>query len=280
MNFKDIKFFDIHAHLHFNIFKDKIEEKIKENLNQEVYFLNVGTSKLTSQKAVDFSLFDGVWASIGLHPHHTWTDFEDEFEGKIIKEEFFDESFYEKLVTHPKVVAIGEFGLDYFYFNNEDSIEAIKKIQWNVCEAQIKFAKKHNKSLMVHLRGKDESPFADFYSLVKNYLPLRINIHFFSGDLKWARQFLDIGCYLSFGGVITFKNAHDRREIVKFTPLDRILSETDSPYVAPEPLRGTINEPQNVKFVVAKIAEIKNEDFFKVKEAIFQNSLTYLNLKT
>lgn len=279
MNQDRIKFFDIHAHLHFNIFQNQIEEKIKENLNEGVFFLNVGTSKKTSLEAVKYSNFNGVWASIGLHPHHTWTDFEDEFEGKIDKEEFFEEQFYESLVTHPKVVAIGEFGLDYFYFPENSDVNSIKKIQWQVCEAQIKFAKKHNKSLMIHLRGKDYSVFADFYSLIKNYLPLNINIHFFSGDIFWAKKFLDLGCYFSFGGVITFKNAEEKRKVIAYLPLDRILTETDSPYVSPEPFRGQINEPKNVKLVVEKIAEIKKEDILKVKEIIFYNSCNYLGLK-
>jgi len=274
----EVKFFDIHAHLNFKVFQNP-EEKIKENLSQGVWFLNIGTCKSTSKEAVRLALFDGVWAGIGLHPHHTWSDLEDPFEGKIEKEEFFDEDFYESLINE-KTLVIGEFGLDYFYFDNlsADKIKEIKKRQWDVCESQIVFAKKHKKSLMIHLRSKDESAFEDFYSLVKKYLPIKANIHFFSGSKEYAKKFLDLGFYLSFGGVITFKNANEKREVLSYVPLERILTETDSPYVSPEPLRGTLNEPKNVKVILEKIAQIKNVDFEVAKETIFKNSIDYLGL--
>jgi TatD DNase family protein len=277
---KEIKYFDIHSHLHFPVFENP-NKKIEENLNDGVYFLLIGTCKKTSESLVNY-LKEGVWGGIGLHPHHTWTDFEDEFEGKVEKEENFDEKFYQEILDKEKdkIRVIGEFGLDYFYFNglSENEINEIKKRQWIVCEKQIIFAKKNNKSLMIHLRSKDQSAFYDFYDIVKNYLPLKVNIHFYSGDIEITKKFLDFGFYFSFGGVITFKNANLQKELVKFIPLENIITETDSPYVSPEPFRGKINEPKNVKIVLKKISEIKNIEEEKLKEIIFFNALKYLNL--
>jgi len=280
MEIKEIKYFDIHAHLHFSIFENKIK-KIEENLKEGVWFLLIGTAKKTSKEAIEY-LPNGVWGGIGLHPHHVWTDYEDEFEGKIEKEENFDEIFYQEILdkNNEKVRVIGEFGLDYFYFDNlsEKEILEIKKRQWEVCEKQIIFAKKNKKSLMIHLRSKDQSAFFDFYDIIKNYLPVKTNIHFYSGNLEITKKFLDFGFYFSFGGVITFKNANLQRDLINYIPIENLLTETDSPYVSPEPFRGKINEPKNVKIILEKIAEIKKIEKEKLKEVIFFNSLKYLDL--
>ncbi|KKP72912.1 MAG: Hydrolase, TatD family [Candidatus Nomurabacteria bacterium GW2011_GWB1_35_20] len=169
----------------------------------------------------------------------------------------------------PKVLAIGECGLDYFHME-AGSIEKQKK----AFIEQIELANEINKPLMLHIRNnpKDKKidAYVDVLEILKKYSKVKGNVHFFAGSIENAKDFLNYGFTLSFTGVITF--THDYDEIIKNTPLDMIMSETDSPYVAPVPYRGKRNEPSYVKEVVKKIALIKNLPEEEITKAIIANA--------
>jgi TatD DNase family protein len=214
----------------------------------------VGTQFETSAAGVLLAeKFDDVYATIGLHPIHTSKSFHDTKElGPGNKEftsrgETFDISKYKELAQSSKVIAIGECGLDYYRLE-----ENTKKLQVENFVSQIELANMLHKPLMLHIRNA----YNDALEVLRAHAKVQGDVHFFAGSWEEAKQFLELGFTLSFTGVITFTNDYD--EVVKNTPLDMILSETDAPYVAPVPYRGKRNEPVYVVEVVKKIAEIKN----------------------
>lgn len=278
------KYIDIHSHVNFKAFDEDRDEVIKRALENDTWVINVGTQIDTSRKAVEMAnqYKEGVYAIIGLHPIHTGASFHDEKELGEGGAEFtsrgenFDKEAYKKLLTDPKVVGIGECGLDY-YRMDEESIEKQKK----AFIEQIELANEVGKPLMLHIRNnpKDKShdAYADSLEILKKhyrYNPAtsgaRGDVHFFAGSLQDAQKFVDFGFTLSFTGVITFTTDYD--EIIKNTPLDMIMTETDAPYVTPVPYRGKRNEPLYVKEVVKKIALVKGLSEEEVAEAIVANA--------
>ena len=279
-------FFDIHAHTNFVAFDTDRDDVIKRALEQGVWMCNVGTQQDTSRKAIELAekYKEGVYAIIGLHPIHTGKSFHDAKElgeeGKAFtsRGEVWDTTIYRSMAIHPKVVAIGECGLD-FYRENEDSGF---KIQEKTFRHHIELAIEVGKPLMLHvINGSGRSAYREALSILKSYNLnlksfLRGDFHFFAGSWEEAKEILDEGFNLSFTGVITF--ARDYDEVVKNTPLDRIMTETDCPYVTPAPFRGKRNEPMYVQEVVKKIAEIRGEDFEKVKRQLVVNARNFFNL--
>jgi len=264
-----LKYIDIHSHVNFKAFDDDRNEVIKRALDNDTWVINVGTQVDTSRKAVEMAhqYEEGVYAIIGLHPIHTGASFHDEKElGEGGKEftsrgEVFDKDIYRELLKDPKVVAVGECGLDYYRCTPE-SISQQKK----AFIEQIEAANEFNKPLMLHVRNA----YADALEILKAHAKVKGDVHFFAGTWEEAKSFLDFGFTLSFTGVITF--THDYDEVIRNTPLDMIMSETDSPYVSPVPHRGKRNEPTYVSEVVKKIAEIKNLPEEEVAEAIVANA--------
>ena len=180
--------------------------------------------------------------------------------------------FYQKLASHPKVVAIGECGLDYFR-----SVPETAEKQKEVFLAHIALANKVQKPLMCHVRSassktpsRDGNAYLDAYEILKVEAKTPANMHFFAGTWEEAKKFLDIGSTLSFTGVLTFARNYD--EVVKHTPLERIMAETDCPFVAPAPYRGKRNESVYVQEVYKAIAHIRGEDEEKVREILVQNA--------
>jgi TatD DNase family protein len=273
-----MKYFDAHTHAHFSAFKDDWREVIQRALDQGVGLINVGTQKDTSRVAVEtaHAFLEGVYAAVGLHPVHTDKSFHDAQElgatddakGFTSRGEQFDPAYYKELALDPKVVAIGECGLDYFRI--EGNIDEKKQRQKEAFEAQIALAQEVKKPLMVHCRDA----FADLIDILAAHRGKFASepgaIHFFTGTADDARKLLDLGFSFTFGGVITFARSYD--EVLKMLPLDRILSETDAPYVSPEPYRGKRNEPAYVIEVVKKLAEIKGLDVEEMAKAILANT--------
>lgn len=266
MNFK---FFDVHTHVQFSAFNYDREAVIQRALTAGVGLVNVGTAQTTSREAVNLAQkHDGLYAAIGLHPIHTVRSYHDDSESSdedlSADGENFDYEFYKKLGENKKVVAIGECGFDFYRVKNEEVL--IK--QEDAFVAQIALARELGKPLMIHCRNG----FQDLIRVLQNSKlsnPPGI-IHFFSGAKDDARKLLDLGFAFTFGGVITFVRDYD--EVIKFIPSDRILSETDAPYVTPAPYRGKRNEPAYVIEVVRKLAEIKNTPFEKMSEQILVNA--------
>lgn len=284
MQKKEPKYIDIHSHVNFTSFDADREEVIKRALNNDIWMINVGTQVDTSRKAVEIAnqYKEGVYAIIGLHPIHTGASFHDVKElGEGGKEftsrgETFDKDAYRKLLADPKVVAIGECGLDYY----RSEIEYIENQKKAFIE-QIELANEFNKPLMLHVRknkeDKEHNAYLDALELLKTYSKVsprqggaRGDVHFFAGNWEEAKAFLDFGFTLSFTGVITF--THDYDEVIRNTSLNMIMSETDSPYVSPVPYRGKRNEPSYVREVVKKIAEIKNLSEEEVAQAVITNA--------
>lgn len=278
------KYIDIHSHTNFKAFDVDRDEVVSRAREFDTWVINVGTQFDTSKKAVEMTNEhgEGVYACIGLHPIHTGASYHDESElGSEGKEftsrgEIFDKEKYRELARLGKVVGIGECGLDYYHME-PDTIEKQK----TAFIAQIELANELNKPLMLHIRNKEDggnlNAYADVLELLKKYSKVKGVVHFFAGSLEDAKNFIDFGFFISFAGVITYpprKNSKnvDYEGIIKELPLDKILADTDSPYVAPVPHRGKRNEPVYVADIVKKIAEIKGLLEEEVAKTIVSNA--------
>jgi|SRR3989344_214028 len=274
-----MRFFDVHTHVQFAAFREDYDEVISRALEKNIWLVNVGTQKNTSQKAIDFanSYPEGVFATVGLHPIHTEASFHDadelgEGEGAetfTSRGEEFDIELYKKMAENSKAVAIGECGLDYYRIENKES--RIK--QEKAFRSQIELAIELKKPLMIHCR----EAFGELIKILNSCFLIRNSsmdsqgiIHFFSGSKDDAKILMDLGFSFSFGGVITFARQYE--ELVKYIPLEKILLETDAPYVAPVPYRGKRNEPSYVIEVAKKLAEIKSLDIEAVAAATTENA--------
>ena len=274
------KYIDIHSHVNFKAFKEDRETVIERALQNNTWVINVGSQFSTSKRAVEIAnkYPEGVYAIVGLHPIHLEESYHDEEElggnvgGFTSSGEIFDKEIYREFFKDPKVVAVGECGLDYYHLKDgsvSNQKETFKK--------QIELAEEAQKPLMIHCRDNQKSgtgrAFDDLLEILKNSnLTIPFVSHSFVRDLALAKQLLELGSYFSFNGIITFKNTDGYREVLKFLPLNRILSETDSPYLTPVPYRGKRNEPIYVREIVKKIAEIKNLSEEEVAEAIVMNA--------
>lgn len=274
------KFFDVHAHVNFAAFDPDREATIKRALDDGVFVINVGTQQDTSRSAIELAekYERGVYAIIGLHPIHTGKSYHDAKElGEGGKEftsrgEVFDMDVYRTMAKHPKVVGIGECGLDYYRVEPES-----EKAQLEAFAKHIALANEVGKPLMLHVRtGSGKSAYRDAIAILKSDAKVGGDFHFFAGSWDEAKKILDCGFSLSFTGVITFTRDYD--EVVKNTPLERIMTETDCPYITPVPFRGKRNEPLYVQEVVKKIAEIRGEDYEKVRAQLVQNAVKFFSL--
>ena len=284
------KYIDVHSHLNFVAYDADREAVLKRAEEAGVWMVNVGTQKDTSQSAVALAEKSGrgVFAAVGLHPIHTAKSFHDKSElGGFGKEftsrgEEFDSAIYRTIAQNPKVVAIGECGLDYYRITNNE-LRITKKRQEDIFRKQIELAIELNKPLMLHLRsGESGDAYNEAFQILNSYFAihnskLRGDLHCFAGTWEQAKKFINIGFSLSFTGIITFSRDYD--EIVKNAPIDRIMSETDCPYLSPAPYRGKRNEPSYVVEVVKKIAEIRNVDFETVRAQLVENALKFFGIK-
>ncbi len=265
----ELKYVDVHAHVNFKSYDEDREAVIERAREAGVVMMNVGTQQDTSMDAVRLAekYESGVYAAIALHPIHTAASFHDtkelgeEAKAFTSRGETFDPSFYEKLAENPKVKAIGECGLDYYRLE-----EDTKEIQKKVFIQHIEIANKVGKPLMCHIRNA----YRDAADILREHAKVKGDIHFFAGTWEEAQWFLDLGFTLSFTGVITFTKDYD--EVVRNTPLDMILSETDCPYITPTPYRGQRNEPIHVREVVKAIARIKELDEEVVRVQLLENT--------
>ncbi len=248
----DFEYIDIHSHLNFPQYDIDREEVIANLKAKNIATITVGTDLQKSKQAVELAdKYEHLFATIGVHPD------DDAKSG-------FDENEFKALVAHPKVVAIGECGLDY-------AREHDKVFQKNLFEKQIDFAVAHNKPLMIHCREAYPDTL-DILSSKKKYYgdKLKANFHFFTEPIETARKILDLGFTVSFTGVITFVKQY--ADIVSYVPLESMMSETDAPYVSPAPERGKRNEPAYVVHIVEKIANIKKIPLETVKKQLKDNA--------
>lgn len=285
---------DTHAHVNFQAFQDDAREVIDRALKSGVAMINVGTNYKTSVKSVKLAeeVGDGMWAAIGVHPIHLAKEITESatFDGKEYsfktKSEVFDKRPYFQLAQSEKVIAVGESGLDYFHlddFKAPDMTAAeFVELQKETLYEILGFAREIKRPNIFHCRDA----YDDFAKLVEEFghnetgaeEPVRGVVHCFTGTMEQAEKILDLGLYIGFTGIVTFPNAKSLQEIAKRVPLDRMLLETDCPFLAPQPVRGKRNEPMYVKYVAEKIAELKGITFEEVAAQTVKNTKTLFKI--
>ena len=273
--------FDVHTHIHFPIYDKDRDEVIKRAREAGVKMLLVGTQASTSASAITLSEKnpEDAWATAGFHPNHLAEEWHhDKKEQSAGEPEQFDIDRLRKLAEHPKVVAIGECGLDYYRITSNEL--KTKDRQKEVFAQQVRLAQKLRKALMMHNRPSKSSDDAYLDALdiieTENVTVPKIS-HFYVGSLEVTRKLVAAGFYFTFGGVITF--ARDYDEVLRYIPLDRILLETDAPYAAPMPYRGQRNEPAFIVKTAQKLAEIKGITFEEVSKQTMANALKVFQIK-
>ena len=252
---------DTHAHLDFSRF-DADREAVVERARAAgvAAIVNVGTDLASSQRAVRLAeQYDGIYAAVGVHPHDA-----KKLDGATLAE-------LRELAQHPRVVAVGEIGLDFYRDLSP------RDVQRRAFQAQLAWAAKLRKPVVIHDRdahgeilevlsdwaaGQGQSPLAGRLGV----------LHTFSGDLAMAGQAIDLGFYLSISGPVTYKNARQLPDIVRALPIDRLLVETDCPFLAPHPHRGKRNEPAYVRLVAERIAELKGMSLDALARATTANA--------
>jgi len=253
--------YDTHAHLQFKDFDQDRDIIIKESKEQGLKgIINIGIDYKTSLEALRLAkkYKDFCFAAVGIHPINVHKD-------------GFDKLEFLKLAKMPEVVAIGEIGLDYYH---SDKYKNKQKI---ILKEQLDLALELDLPVIFHCRGSQESPlsaYQDLFDILKNYSnDLKGVVHCYSGNLDLAKKFINKGFYIGIDGPITFKNAWERLiKTAKNIPLKKILVETDCPYLTPEPYRGKRNKPWYVKFILEKIANLREEDLEFTTKAINENS--------
>jgi len=252
-------YIDTHAHLNFEAFEKDYRDAIERARQNDVgVIINVGSNFETSKKAIEIAnnFPNGVYAAVGLHPIH-------------VKDEKFDEDKFFKLAKDRKVVALGETGLDYYY--DRSTAEPQKEIFRKV----LKMSQVVSKPVILHSRDAGE----DVLSVLMEERPEpRGVMHCFPGDWPYAKIILDIGLYISFTGLITFTKNSNTYEVLREVPLERLMIETDCPFMSPEQYRGKRNEPAFVIEVAKKIAEIKKLPLEKVAEQTTKNAIELFRL--
>ncbi len=256
-----MRYFDAHCHIQFEGYDTDRKEVLERMNDAGVGGLVVGVDLDSSKKAIEMAQENPLLvASVGLHPNDT--------------DQPFERNIFQALAMDPQVRAIGECGLDYY---RPDDPESVKKRQKDVFEQHIEIAVAADKPLMIHSRPRkgSQDAYHDTIDMIRSKQReygerLRGNMHFFVGGVEEARQFLELGFTMSYTAVLTFTDAYD--EVIRAIPLSNLLTETDSPYVAPAPNRGKRNEPVAVMAVVDAIARIKGEEKEVVRMAILQNA--------
>lgn len=269
---------DTHSHLNFNAYKNDLDKVIKRTLDENIWMINVGSKYETSKESVDIAekYETGVFSAIGLHPIFSGAEFvkikTDPEEGEFLaKEQDFDKEKYKELAKSKKVVAIGEIGLDYYYRpKTKTKLEQFKEKQKQVFIEQLKLAEELNLPVILHCRMAHE----DVIDILKSQIPksngqLRGVIHCFTGSWEEAQKYMTLGFFIGLNGII-FKL--DLGEVIKNCPLDKILVETDCPYLTPPMAPEKRNEPVFIKYVVQKIADLKGVNFDEIAKATTQNA--------
>ena len=254
--------FDTHCHLNDEALLNRIDEVMasaeKVGVNR---YLVVGWNKESSLLAIELARkYKEIYAAIGFHP----TDIDG------VSEDDFNDVM--KHIDDPKVVCVGEIGLDYHWV--KDPIQREKQKEWFI--KQIEFANKVKKPISIHNR----EAFEDCLKILKEHKPLYGGVmHCYSGSVELLKDVLDLGLYIGLDGPLTFTNAKTPKEVCEKVPLDRLVVETDSPYLSPHPLRGTINEPKNIALVIDEITRLKGLSKKHILDVLYENSLKLFNLQ-
>lgn len=262
---------DVHCHLNFHAFEKDADVVAKTAFDAGVSkIINVGTKIDSSKKALELAKkYKDMYAIVGVHPHHA----DKPEEGWLTQ--------LEKLASEPKVVGIGEIGMDFYRYKSNDIVDV--KLQKDVFIKQIELGHKLKLPLQIHNRHAG----AEIIDILSNHKSQLLNppgmFHCMSGDISFLRKVLDLGFYVGFDGNITYPGIAPGEntklsDLVKFAPLDRIVTETDSPFLSPIPYRGGRNEPSYVIIVGKSVAQIKGTSFEEVSKVTAQNAKTVFKL--
>ncbi len=260
-----MKFFDNHAHLDdekFDLDREEIIEKIHD---EDIGFISAGYSLEGSRKAIELSKkYDFIYATCGISPNDI-PQTEDELWKMLEKIEEFAKG-------NSKVLAIGEIGLDYYW----EKDEKMRELQRKAFIEQINMANRLDLPIVIHTR---EAVMDTLNILKENNVENKGVFHCCPLNRELVKEGLKLGFYISFAGPVTFKNSKNANEIIKMVPNDKMLIETDSPYLSPEPLRGRRNDPRNVKYIAKKIAEEKGISVEEVCKITYQNAKKIYKIK-
>lgn len=243
---------DTHCHIHFDDYKLDADEVITDSMKSGVTkMICVGCTYEDSKKGIDFvQSRDNCFASIGIHPH----------ESKEYDTSRLDE--FSKIATEPKVVAVGETGLDYYY-NHSDKVSQIK-----VLEFQLDLAQKNSLPVVFHVR----EAFDDFWPILSNFKGIKGVIHSYTGDIKILDKILSEGLYVGLNGIITFTKEQYQLDMAKRVPLQNLLLETDAPFLTPKPFRGTICQPKHVLITAEFLADLREESLESISARTTYNA--------
>jgi len=252
-------FIDTHCHLDFEQFDNDREEVIQRAKELGIdYIINIGSSLAGSEKSIELAKkYDFIFATVGIHPHEA-DNFNEETKEKLYV-----------LAKNPKVVAIGEIGLDYFKSYSS------KESQERLFLCLIDLAKQLNLPLVIHCRDAQR----DILKILKQEKINKAVVHCFSGDEDFLDSCLKEGFFISFTCNVTYKNAQHLREMIRIVPLNRLMLETDAPFLPPQQFRGKRNEPAYVRFLAKFIAEIKGVEIEALGRITTENAKEFFNLK-
>lgn len=249
-----MKMIDTHCHLNFPQYNKQRDEVIHQCFAQGIkYLINIGTDLETSIKSIELTnKYENIFCSVGFHPHDAKS---------------YDEDGIKSLLHNKKIVAIGEIGLDY-YRNLSP-----RAVQQQVFRKQIRIAKANQLPIIVHCREAEQ----DTFQILQDENPEKVVFHCFSGDYNFAQEVLNQGWFISFTGIITYDKARSR-PVIQDVPLEKFFVETDAPFLTPHPFRGKLNKPYYVRYVIEKIAEIKNISPNKIAEITTANAIKFFHL--
>tara|TARA_Y100001970_G_C14240313_1_gene864505 strand:- start:2339 stop:3121 length:783 start_codon:yes stop_codon:yes gene_type:complete len=254
---------DSHCHLDSNTFNENLNEIIKRADTAGVkYLLTICTEDKSFDKILNIlKKFKNVFGTYGIHPH----------EAKL-NQNLTVEKIIKNINSNKNIIGVGETGLD-FYYNHSD-----KESQKKSFIKHIEASQQTSKTLIVHSRSAEKETFDILNSEMKNK-DFKVLMHCFTGGKEFARKLYELGCFFSASGIITFKKSSELSDVFKFIPNNKILIETDSPYLTPEPKRGKINEPENIIYTLRHISKIKNENYDKMAKITTHNFFKLFNIK-
>lgn len=249
--------FDTHAHLDDKRFKPDLKAMLDELLRDKIHVLVPGVEASAISQVLDLvTPYQNLMMAVGIHP------------SAVNEADRFDE--LEQYLSHSKIVAIGEIGLDYYWVKDN------KPIQQALFRKQLRLAKKHDLPVIIHDREAHE----DIFTILQeeDSFSSGVIMHAFSGSAEMAREYVKLGAYISLAGPVTFKNARVPKEVAKAVPLEYLLVETDAPYLTPHPFRGKRNDPRLLHHIIAEIARLRGISFKEVEEATFDNAIRAFKL--
>ncbi len=274
---------DTHCHLHFPAFDADRDAVLKRMREKNIAAITVGTSARTSEQGIRFAeTQDDVWTTVGYHPEHLTSSFHDASEGPV---ETFDADEIRRLAqSSKKVVAIGETGLDFFRIDKDRDLEEAHRVQEYAFREHLKIAHELQKPLVIHCRDAFKRLAEIVQDEQTNGHRVKGVVHCFTGSWEEAKPLLDLGLHLSFTGIVTFapKKTDDPEKhvhrVIERMPIERLLVETDAPWLAPIPHRGEQNEPTYVEFIAQKIAELRHASLDEIAKQTTENAVRVFGL--